>query len=46
MWDEITYQTSVVQANAAVEVWEWISNVISQIIGHGITYPYRVLKLI
>ena len=39
MWDEITYQFQNFN-DAAIEVWEWISNFIPQFTRYVITYPY------
>ena len=39
VWDETTYPVSIVNS-ATVDVWEWISNIISHFNGHVITYPY------
>ena len=37
VWDEITYSFPNFNGEAA-EDWEWISNIIPHIFGHGITY--------
>ena len=45
MWDEITYP--FLNFNGfTVEVLEWISNFISHCIGHAITYPWCLSKLV
>ena len=41
MWDEIIYPLPKFN-DAAVEIWEWISNFIPHLIVHIIIYPFCV----
>ena len=44
-WDEITYPFPKLNGSA-VEVWEWISNIITYFTGHVITYACITVQVV